>query len=304
MIERLIKFIFFGNYFVGLLAVVLSLETMIQLQLPFNSLAYYFLLFSGTVMYYTYAYTGVLQSVSTSNLRAEWYRQHQGLVRGTQALFLLICIVLGCFILIKEFEGILHLPLEYWLAVAVIFLSSVLYYGLLPKSIFKLNLRNTGWLKAFVIGFVWAGCVGLVPLVMLKADSVSHSVDPVLWAGLFVKNWMFCTVNAIMFDLKDYEDDSNKQLKTFVVRFGLRNTVSFVLIPLTVVGIIATLVFTHYRHLGVLPIYILLVPFLFLLIVSYSMYREKSIFYYLIVIDGLVMLKALSGILAIQFIKP
>lgn len=302
MIERLIKFIFFGNYFVGILAVALSLETVIQLQLPYDSILYYIVLFSGTVMYYTYAYTGVLQSASTSNLRSEWYRQHSTLVRYTQWFFLSLCVLFGVIMLILDFNNLLHLPVHYWFIVAVIFLSSVLYYGLLPKSIFKLNLRNTGWLKAFVIGFVWAGSVSLIPLIVLRVEGKSFVIDPVLLMGLFIKNWMFCTVNAIMFDIKDYEDDSNKQLKTFVVRFGLKNTVSFVLIPLSVVGMASILAFTHYRHLGILPISILLIPFILLLVVSYSMYRQKSIFYYLIVIDGLVMLKAVCGILAMQFI--
>ena len=121
-------------------------------------------------------------------------------------------------------------------------------------------------------------------------------------AGLFVKNWMFCTINAMMFDFKDYADDSNKQLQTFVVRFGLQRTVSYVLIPLTLIGMLSVFVFTSYRHLGLVPMLILQFPLLLMLLVSYSMYRQKSIFYYLIVIDGLVLIKALSGILAMQFI--
>ena len=204
--------------------------------------------------------------------------------------------------MVRDCKTILDLPLAYWLIVIAIFLASLLYYGLLPKSVFKLNLRNTGWLKAFVIGFVWAGCVSLIPIVLLQIERVPYTADLILLTGLFIKNWMFCIVNAIIFDIKDYEDDSNKQLKTFAVRFGLRNTVSFILIPLTIVGILSILAFTHHRHLGLLPVVILLIPFLLLLIVSYSMYREKTIFYYLIVIDGLVLIKALCGILAAHFI--
>ena len=56
--------------------------------------------------------------------------------------------------------------------------------------------------------------------------------EPLLMLWLFVKNWMFCTVNAIMFDMKDYEDDANIELKTFAVRMGLRNTIYYILVPL------------------------------------------------------------------------
>jgi hypothetical protein len=302
MVKELIKFIFFGNYFVGFLAIALSLETSIQLRLPFNSLVYYLLLFCGTVMYYTYAYTGVLQSASSINLRSEWYRQNRIFVKYSQWLLLTVCITLSSAMLLEDRQNLLHLPSLYWAILTVIVMSSVLYYGLLPGSDFNLNLRNTGWLKAFVIGFVWAGCVGLIPVVVLRIEGTSGPADQVLVIGLFLKNWMFCTVNAIMFDLKDYADDSNKQLKTFVVSFGLRRTIFFVLIPLISIGIISMFILAGYRHFDLVQVLINLIPFLLLLMVSYSMNRPKSIFYYLIVIDGLVLIKAICGILAMQFV--
>jgi hypothetical protein len=299
---RIIKLIFFGNYFVGLLAIVLSIETCIQLRIPFNSGLYYLLLFSTTVMYYTYAYTGALKSASTHNLRSRWYSDNHFFVQFSQWFLLSLGIVSGTIMAVNDYRYVFEIPVGYWLIAVGILLASVLYYGLLPKSFLNLNLRNTGWLKAFVIGFVWAGCVGLVPLVALKAEGISYHADTILVIGLFIKNWMFCTVNAIIFDLKDYEDDSNKQLKTFAVTFGLHRTISYILIPLILIGIVATLAFAGYRHFTWLPILINLVPFFLLLVVSYSMHRQKSIFYYLIVIDGLVMMKGVCGIIAMQFV--
>jgi 4-hydroxybenzoate polyprenyltransferase len=173
---------------------------------------------------------------------------------------------------------------------------------LLPHSLVKLNLRNTGWLKAFVIGFVWAGCVSLLPIIILQLEHGPYFADPVLVVWLFIKNWMFCTVNAIMFDMKDYADDSNRQLKTFVVRFGLRNTILYVLTPLCIVGIFFTLVFAYYRHFTLLPVLFNVLPFLLLLMVTYTMQRQRNIFFYLIVIDGLVFIKAICGIAGMAFV--
>jgi len=302
MIEKLVKFIFFGNYFVGFLAVALSVETAVQLQLPLNSAAYYLLLFCVTVGYYTYAYTGILHSTLQANLRSIWYEKNMPLMILSQRVLALISVILGFVTLLSYYPNILLLPLSYWLVVAGIACASLLYYGLLPRSILKLNLRNTGWIKAFVIGLVWAGCVSILPIIMLRIEGKHYHIDKVIAIGLFIKNWMFCTVNAIIFDIKDYADDSNKQLKTFVVTFGLRRTISFVLIPLILIGIFAMLGFTSYRHFGLVPIGINLIPFVLLLAVAYSMNREKSIFYYLIVIDGLVLIKAICGILAMQFV--
>ncbi len=302
MLGKLVRFIFFGNYFVGLLAVVLSVETVIQLRLPFNAPAYYALLFCGTVMYYTYAYTGALLSANSQNPRSAWYAQHRQLVKLSQWFFVTACAVLGIFLLYNYFTNLQTLPWYYWLVVFAIGAAAVLYYGLLPRAFIALNLRNTGWLKAFVIGFEWAACVSLLPLVVLYLERSHYAVDHFLAFRLFIKNWMFCTVNAIIFDLKDYEDDSNKQLKTFVVRFGLRKTILFVLTPLCLIGIFFTVAFGIYRHFTPLPIVLNVIPFALMLLVTYSMQKQKNIFFYLIVIDGLVLLKALCGIAGMAFV--
>jgi 4-hydroxybenzoate polyprenyltransferase len=302
-VGRIIKFIFFGNYFVGTLSIALSLETAFQLHLPFNSIIYYLLLFCGTVMYYTYAYAKPLQSFSPDNPRSAWYVQHHVLVQYTQWGLLFICVLLGCVMLLKDYENLLHMPVQYWLIIVAMGLSAILYYGLLPRSFFKLNLRNTGWVKAFVIGFVWACSVGLLPIIVLQMEHGYYYVDPILVIPLFVKNWMFCTINAIMFDMKDYADDSNHELKTFVVRFGLRKTIFFILFPLSLIGIFFMLAFESYRHFTFFPVFFNMIPFLLLLIVTYSMQRQKKILYYLIVIDGLILIKAICGIIAMQFVQ-
>jgi 4-hydroxybenzoate polyprenyltransferase len=130
-----------------------------------------------------------------------------------------LCIVLGCFFSYKNFAGIERLPVTYWLAVAIMLIAGIFYYGLLPKSFFKINLRNTGLLKAFVIGFVWACCANILSFIVVQIESGPHRAELIFLGWLFFKNWMFCTVNAMIFDIKDYEDDSNRQLKTFAVAF-------------------------------------------------------------------------------------
>jgi 4-hydroxybenzoate polyprenyltransferase len=194
------------------------------------------------------------------------------------------------------------MPGPYWLILFIIAAAGLLYYGLLPQSFLKLNLRNTGWIKAFIIGFVWACCVNLMPLVILKIERGYFVAEPVLVLWLFIKNWMFCTVNAIMFDMKDYEDDANRQLKTFAVRMGLRKTIFVVLFPLLIIGIISMAAFAWSRHFGIITFLINLIPFIFLLIVAYSLHKRKSILFYLIIIDGLLLVKALCGIIGTWFL--
>ena len=302
MWNKIIKFIFFGNYFIGILAIALSFETSVQLRLPFNPAAYYALLFCGTIMYYTYAYSAPLLSASPGNPRSMWYIHHYNFVKYSQWIFLVACIISGCCLLVKGYSNLLQMPAQYWLIIIIMLFAAILYYGLLPRSFLKLNLRNTGWIKAFVIGFVWACAVSLLPLIELRLNRGYYYVNTVLALALFIKNLMFCTVNAIIFDIKDYEDDSNHQLKTFVVRYGLQATIYFILIPLSLIGIFFLFAFAHYRHFAFLPVFFNLIPFLLLLMIIYSMRREKSILYYLIVIDGVIFIKAVCGIIAMQFV--
>ncbi|WP_240768497.1 UbiA family prenyltransferase [Olivibacter sp. XZL3] len=302
MIDRVIKFVFFGNIFVGILAVALSLETAVQLAIPFNNTAYYLLLFFATMAYYTYAYINVTVNSQHNNPRTQWYQRNARFAKGNLGASTVMSAVLFVTLIVQYAGALGSLHWAYWLIIVVVVLSVLLYYGLLPRSFMRLNIRNTGLLKAFIIGFVWASCVNLFPIIMLKIQHPTNAVDPLFVMWFFVKTFMFCTVNAIMFDIKDYAEDANKQLKTFVVRFGLRNTIFQILIPLLIIGGLSMFFFAYYRHFSVLRLLINLLPFALSLLVAYSMYKRHRILYYLIVIDGLLLIKAICGIFSMQFV--
>src|SRR6187402_1340410 len=95
MWAQAIRFTFFGNYFVGLLAIALSIEIAVQLQMPYCSPLYYILIFCAPVVYYTYAYTGVLQSASTANLRSQWYRDHRKVALCSQVVLIAVMMIVG-----------------------------------------------------------------------------------------------------------------------------------------------------------------------------------------------------------------
>lgn len=295
---KIIKFIFFGNYFVGLLALALTIESTLQLKLPFNSIWYYILISLVPVVYYTYAYMGVNKFSPSDNPRTKWYAEHQTTVKWSQILLSASSILIFLYLFFHNFSAIFHLPLLYWAIVIVLLLAVVLYYGLLPSYFFNLNLRNTGWLKPFIIGFVWACTANVVPLVVLRIETGINEVEGIFWTWLFVKNWMFCTVNAIMFDMKDYAIDANMELKTFTVRMGLRKTIYNVLLPLLLIGMLSLCIFAYLKHFMLISVLINLIPFILTTIVAYSMNKRKNILFYLIVIDGLILVKALCGITA------
>lgn len=300
---KLLRFIFFGNYFVGLLAVALTIESTLQLNVPFNSLSYYILLFLAPIIYYTYAYMGATSSSNSQNPRTAWYGKHHNFIHWSQMILAGVAFAVFLHMLSRDYMAILHLPLLYWIIVSVVLGMAVLYYGLVPVFFFNLNLRNTGWLKPFIIGFIWAATANLLPLILLKIESGVDFTESPLWFFLFIKNWMFCTVNAIMFDMKDYAIDSNSQLKTFVVRIGLKKTIFYVLIPLLLLGMVSLMVFAYFEHFALQRMLMNMIPFILTLIVAYSMNKRKKIFYYLIVIDGLILVKAVCGIIGMQILS-
>lgn len=300
VINKTIQFVFFANYFVGFLAIMLAIETCVQLAIPLNSFTFYLFIFSATVLYYTWAYALPAMHSSSSNPRTVWYKNHLAFIKITLVLFVLTVAVTSIVLITENTDRLHNLSAYDWVIIITIPLTGLLYYGLLPKSILSKNLRNTGWIKPFVIGYVWAGWICLLPAIMLKIKGdVQINYAFMLW--LFVKNWMFCTVNAIMFDIKDYADDSNQQLKTFVVRFGLRKTIFVILIPLLSIGVISFLIFAVRYQFSLPRIIFNLVPFLCLLYVSFSLQHRKPILYYLIVIDGLLLVKAVCGICGTLF---
>ncbi|MBK9398143.1 MAG: hypothetical protein IPN55_13240 [Saprospiraceae bacterium] len=278
---------------------MLSIEMAFQLGLPLNETVYYIGLFLAPVIYYTYAYKSINDSTPIANQRTRWFRENKKLVHWSQVGMIILCIGIFSFLIFKHFNEIIRLPLIYYsIGFGVLFVG-IFYYGLISKKLFGFNLRNSGWTKAFIIGFVWACCANIFPLIMLRIETGQDYFHTDLWVWLFIKNWLFCTVNAIMFDIKDYPSDSNLYLRTFVVSFGLRRTIYFIIVPLLLSGLISFCIFALIKEFSIIQFSFNLIPFLLTLAIAFSMLRRHSIFYYLIVIDGVILVKALCGILGV-----
>ncbi|QEC69534.1 hypothetical protein FRZ67_20335 [Panacibacter ginsenosidivorans] len=302
MLKRLANFIFYGNYFYGCCTVALAAEASLQQELPFNSIYFYLLLYFGTVLFYTYAY---IQEGTTAinNKRSKWYAANYFLVRRTQLLWLVCCAALAVYLLIYHFHGLQNIGVTQMLLPAVSGFAALAYYGIPVGIQSTFNLRKTGWFKPFAIGFVWATAVTYMPVLWHEVEQDTIYYFSAFNAWFLIKNFMFISLLAILFDIKDYATDHNKRLKTFVVRFGLRKTIFYVIIPLTILGLISLIIFATLLQFPLLRIIINSVPFILLVLVAWSMQRRKSILYYLVVIDGLMLVKALCGITASLMLK-
>lgn len=297
MLKQLIRGIFFGNYFYGLCAVALSVESAVQLGIPLNTPGYYLLVYCACTWFYTRAYVQDQQADSL-NQRTQWYRHQSAFIRKSQRLLLLLSILTGVLLICKihywpDWQG--------WLTLAVFPLTALLYYGPDSAGRFSLKLRNRGWLKPFLIAFIWAGTVSVYPLFYYRMCHEANAISSALLLLLFLKNLVFISILCIMFDIKDYAADYNQALKTFVVKHGLRKTIYRLLIPLSMAGLLSLLIIGNYRQFSAARIACNTLPFAGALFTAYSLQRRHSILFYLVWIDGLMLLKAVLGIWGVRF---
>ena len=231
----------------------------------------------------------------TTNKRSQWYAQNKKVLFFSQSFFAIIGLGSGIYLFIQYLQVIADFTKWEWMIITLIVLQALAYYGLTISAGKNISLRSTGWLKPFVIGFVWAGLVTIGP-VFFHQYTNGESYEPVFLFWFFIKNWMFITVLGILFDIKDYATDYNEQLKTFVVRAGLRKTIYYIILPLCLLGFGSYIIFVTVHHFPVIRIVFNSIPFILLVIVARSMYKRKPILYYLAIIDGLMLVKALCGI--------
>lgn len=299
----LIRSLLFGNYFYGICTIALSVEASLQQHVSLNTLPYYILVFVATVLYYTHAYIAEPATNSTANQRSKWYHQNHRFAKYSQVFLTLVFLVTGIYLVRANWINMAEMGLLQWVILSLFPLVAAWYYGSAAPNRATHSLRNKGWLKPFVIGFVWAGIVSIYPVLFHSIETSTPYLPGFRSILLFIKNLMFITMLCIMFDIKDYAADHNHHLKTFVVSWGLRKTIFYILLPLSVIGLSTFLLYAVLNNFPLLRILVNTIPFVLLIIVAYSLHRRKSILYYLAIIDGLMLVKAVCGIIGITFIK-
>jgi 4-hydroxybenzoate polyprenyltransferase len=280
---------------------MLSAETLAQCGIHSFNLLYFVEVLFLTKVYYTHAYNSEIKFYSGPNLRTQWYVKHRNFIRSAQKVYIIIAIIILLYFLIYYYYLINYLSISNLLLIVTFPLLACLYYGIWFFPTRKFNLRRYGRLKPFIIGFVATGAVTVYPLIFFSIirKKTFHFHTPELF--YFISNFMFTTVIAIMFDIKDYAADHNLRLKTLIVRFGLRKSIYYVLLPFIIVGMITFILFGIEKHYPSLQIVINCIPFLLLASVAWSLQQRKKILYYLAVIDGLLLVKAIFGIAAVVF---
>ena len=294
--NRALEFIFYGNFFYGICAVSLIFETAILFDLNLNGGLIYLLTFVATTLFYNYPYARIDSSPS-NNPRTIWHTQNRSLIRVIQ-IFCSFLLIIGLgWIFYAHFEKIIDFTTLEWTLILTFPVVGTFYYG---SNFFasKYHIRQIAWIKPFAIGFVWAGITNTYPILysnMIQSIPTDYSLMMVMQ---FFKTFLFTSILAIMFDIKDYQADSKSQLQTLIVKLGLRKTIFYVIVPITFLGIVTFWTYALTHQFSILKMLLIMAPFVLILITTSSFGKRRSLLFYLIVIDGLLIVKAFFGVVA------
>ena len=294
IVHRIIEYIFFSNFFMGIMALALNIETNIRSHLPLNRIDYYIFTTAITILFYLFAYRVPKSVLNSSNPRIDFYLKHRKFIRFFTIALYVISIVSGLSICIQSYHNLLQLGWIHYFILAITFVLSTSYYNWR----FGLSLRKYTWFKPTLIAWTWAVTTVYFPLLILQLVNHSLVVLDFNFYFLFIQTFMYFIVNAIMFDMKDYEDDYNRNLKTFVVKYGYFETLNQIIFPLIVLGFLGYIIYGFLLQLSFISVLLLEIPVLLLALFAYMLNHKKSILFYLIAIDGMIVLKAFFGILS------
>jgi hypothetical protein len=291
---RVLEFIFYGNFFYGICAVSLIFETAVLFDLHLNSGIIYLLAFAATTLFYNYPYARIGSNPS-NNPRTLWHTQNRSIIRIIQILCSVLLILGIGWIFFVHFEKIIAFNTFEWILILTFPIVGTIYYG---SNFFtsKYHIRQITWMKPFAIGFVWAGITNTYPILyshMIQSIPTDYSLMMVMQ---FFKTFLFTSILAIMFDIKDYQADSKSQLQTLIVKLGLRKTIFYVIIPITFLGIITFWTYALAHQFSILKMLLIMAPFVLILLTTRSFGKRRSLLFYLIVIDGLLIVKTLFGV--------
>jgi len=289
--RKALKFLFFGNYFYGLCAVGMALETYQTLRLPID---YYLLLllFLAVITFYTHAYRyahlGHDQAAQKQQFyyqRNLWYYTHYKKLKWLQ---LLNGIGIGL-LSYKLFIADLQLGFTYrdYGILSLTLMASLFYIGL-----GRFSGRNIRAGKNLIIAWVWAGMVTGLPAAGFNLNAPA-AFSFIL---LFAENFLFVLILSIVFDIKDYVVDASKGLSTIPTKLGFKKTLQHTIMPLSLVlfGVHLIDLFLV-NELNTWLKALSLLPFLFLLVLPQLLRRRQSLLFYLLIIDGMMLFKGLLG---------
>lgn len=280
VVYKALNFLLFGNIFVAFCAVAQALLTYSIIGLKPSVLVCGFLFFSTLAFYnFSLLITNSAKTVNTQNARNHWFFAHYHLNFGNT--------IFAALALIPFFLG-----LNFWAKILAFLLGGVSFGYLFPIFFIankKLNFRNIKGLKLFLIAFVWALSVVLLPV--LAAGNFIPKREILI---LISKQFLLFAAITIPFDVRDFFEDKASNLKTLPIIYGAKKAYWLAII-LLLLNLVLVFCFKSSLFEGSFFASII-TPIIAGLIIMQAGLNKKQYYYYLY-LDGILILQYLFLVL-------
>jgi hypothetical protein len=291
--------IIWSNHFYGICAAMLCIESSYMLLHQFPNYFLLALVYLATVIYYTHAY--ITESTEgISNERMLWYQQHKKYLVIRQLVFTCICLYIALF-KIHFLQIINQASIAVYIILFFTIISALGYYIPNVGSSFIRSYRTKGLLKSMAIAWVWTITCCLMPILMEpNATIYLMHANFILFA---IQLFIYVFLLAILFDIKDIQKDQNEQVNTIALKLGAEKTVSAVIVPLLLLYFLVSTYWVYKTAQS--PLFLLFQAFLVLLTyyMALKIIQQRTIFINVLLIDGLLILKAVLSGLYLLIIK-
>ena len=291
-----------SNHFYGMCAILLAADACLQLLHVLPSVSILAFIYLSTLFYYSWAYLQEIKGGNNNegekNERMLWYLQNEKYLKWRQWVLLFCLIYLGGPVL-HLLPLLLHASIFIKCLIIISGALATLYYLPISWKSSKGNFRKIGVLKTFSIAWVWAMVCSLLPVWLTLQQDLQQRVNPFFWALFILQLFVFIFILAFLFDIKDLQRDQAAQVNTLIVQFGVGQTIRKFLVPLLLLYLaIGIGIVTHFQ-LGYAHVEADLMLTTATYWVAQIVVHEKGIHRNILLIDGLMLVKAILGLMIV-----
>lgn len=274
--KRLFNFILSHSIFIAFCASALSLQTLQLLSLPFNGYLLGFIFFATLGGYNAYWMISRLSYNQYASLGSFLHKTRSSLLVMLSAL-----IGLG-FCMTK-----LHLVM-YNTVISIILLS---LYGLTVIPFKQLIfLKKAGYLKTILLAFAWTIVTILIPL-QISIIEMGHAA-----LLIFISRFLFMLMLCIIFDKRDAALDKIRGLQSMAT--NIKPLLLHCLIGFIFIGYTCTCYSMKAYAVTIPQVLALIITGMTTLGVYIRSLKKKGYYFYYFLVDGLMLLSALTTGLA------
>ena len=285
--QQVVSLIFYSNFFIAACAAILVYETGTIFKLSPDIDWFSLLVFLCTVNIYGLHY--YLKSLKPGDdTRMLWCRKNSFLIKS-----ILIVFTIAIAYLAYTHSQILFSSNNLLWSLLIPILSIAYSFPFLPG---RRALRHIGWLKLPLLAFVWSFVTVGLPVLYAGKTNLSQA-----WV-LFANRYFFIMALAMLFNLRDYEEDKKENIFTPAVVMGPAKILSTGKWMICILNMITTLLLIRvFQFQWPVQIIALFIPVILLFLLFHYFRSDKNEIRFSLLHDGLMPVKALLLIFAAGF---